>query len=99
MENLTNKEIDFEIAREQVRKLKKFYISFAIFAIFIAAYSLRKYYLSGEIVFIDQQNISIIFWVWAIILSIKGAKLYFLNPDWERRMVNKQLKHNNHGNI
>ena len=48
MENLTKKEIDFEIAKERVQKLKNFYISLAIFAIIFAAYSLRKYYLTGE---------------------------------------------------
>ena len=97
MENLTKKEIDFEIAKERVQKLKNFYVSLAIFAIIFAAYSLRKYYLTGEIVFIDQQNISIIFWVWAIILAIKGAKLFFLNADWERKMLDKQLKQNKNG--
>ena len=99
MENLTQKEIDFVMAKEHVQKLKKFYISLAIFAIFFGAYSLRKYYLTGEIVFIDQQHISIIFWVWAIILAIKGAKLFLLNQNWERKMLDKQLKQSNHGNL
>ena len=97
MENLSEREIDFKIARKRVRKLKNFYVSLAIFAIFFAAYSLRKYYLTGEIIFINQRNVSIIFWIWAIILAIKGAKLFFLNHNWERKMIDRQLKENNNG--
>ena len=98
MENLTKQEIDYTLAKERVSQLKKFYTSFAIFAVVFAAYSVRKYYLTGEIVFIDQRNISIIFWIWGIILAIKGAKLFFFNQDWERRMLKKHLKQNDHGN-
>ncbi|MDN3608092.1 2TM domain-containing protein [Kaistella yonginensis] len=99
MENLTKKEMDFEMAKERVRQLKNFYLSLAVFAVVFAAYSLRKYYLTGEIVLLDQKNVSIIFYIWVIILAIKGAKLFFLNHNWERKMIDKQLKQNNNGNF
>lgn len=99
MENLTKKEIDFEMAKERVRQLKNFYVSLAVFAIVFAAYSLRNYYLTGEIIVLEQRNVSIIFYVWAFILVIKGAKLFFLNDNWERKMIEKQLKQNNNGNF
>ena len=98
MENLTKQEIDYSIAKERVQQLKKFYAGMAIFILVFAIYSIRRYYLTGEIVFLEQHNVSVIFWIWGIILAIKGVKLFFFNHDWERRMVQKQLKQNENGN-
>ncbi|MFC6269135.1 2TM domain-containing protein [Frigoriflavimonas asaccharolytica] len=97
MENLTKQEIDYSFAKERVQKLKKFYTSLAIFIIIFAAYSMRRYYLSGDIIFMDKRNISVIFWIWGIILAIKSAKLFFFNGNWERKMMDKELKQTNYG--
>lgn len=99
MDNLKRNEINFRIAKKRVQKLKNFYSSVGIFIVVFTAYILRKYYLTGKIFFLHEKNISIIFWVWAIILTINGAKLFFLNAEWERKMLDKQLKQNKHGNL
>ena len=99
MENLTKQEIDYSFAKERVEKMRKFYISFAVFVIIFAVYSFRRYYLSGDIVFLDQRNISAIFWIWGIILAIKGAKLFFFDGNWERKMIDKELKQYKNGKL
>ena len=91
MENLTNKEIDYSIAKERVNQLKKFYASLVIFIIVFAIYSLRKYYKTGDFAFLEFNNFSVIFWIWGIILVVKAFKIFFFNQSWERRMMNKEL--------
>ena len=97
MENFTKEEIDYSVAKERVQKLKKFYTNLVFFLILFAAYSFRRFYLTDDIIFLDQRNISIIFWIWGLILAIRAAKLFLFNGDWERKMLNKELKQNSHG--
>ena len=99
MINLSQKEIDYAIAKERVNKIKKFYASLAIFILVYAFYSFRKRYLIGQINFFDDHNFSIVFWIWGIILAMKGIKIFFLNQTWERRMMDKELKRNQNGNL
>lgn len=91
MENLTQKEIDYSIAKERVHQLKKFYVSLAIFIVVFAIYSLRKYYKTGDLAFLNFNNFSVIFWVWGLILAIKGLKIFFFNQSWERKMMDREL--------
>ena len=91
MENLTQKEIDYSIAKARVNQLKKFYVSLAFLIIVFTIYSFRKYYLTGEIAFLDFNNFSVIFWIWGIILVIKAVKLFVFNQSWERKIINKEL--------
>ncbi len=44
MENLSQKQIDYSIAKERVKQLKKFYSSLAVFIIVFTIYCFRKYY-------------------------------------------------------
>lgn len=99
MENLTQQEIDYSLAKERVQKLKKFYTSLAIFAVILALYIFRNYYFFDEILFLKGNNFSFIFWIWGIILAVKAGKLFFLNPDWERKMLERELKQNRNGNL
>lgn len=91
MDNLTKNEIDYALAKERVNQLKKFYASLAVFLIVFIVYSLRKYIKTGDIVFLNGNNFSVIFWIWGIILAIKASKIFFFNQSWERRMMNKEL--------
>lgn len=91
MDNLTKNEIDYALAKERVNQLKKFYASLAVFLIVFIVYSLRKYFKTGDIVFLNGNNFSVIFWIWGIILAIKASKIFFFNQSWERRMMNKEL--------
>ncbi|SEG18054.1 2TM domain-containing protein [Halpernia humi] len=99
MENLSQKEIDYSNAKNRVQQLKKFYSSLAIFIVVLAFFSFRKYYLSGEIAFFDTNNFSFIFWIWGLVLAIKAVKIFYLNNDWERRMMDKELKQKENGNF
>lgn len=91
MENLTPKEIDYAIAKERVNQLKKFYISLAVFIIVITVYALRKYFNTGEIVFLNFKAFSVIIWIWGIILALKAVKIFFFNQSWEKKMMDKEL--------
>lgn len=91
MENLT-KEIDYSIAKERVSQLKKFYVSFTVFAIVLAIHSFRNYYLAGEITFLSFNKFSGVFWIWGLILAIRAVKIFLFTHDWERKMMDKELK-------
>lgn len=92
MDHLTKQEMDYAIAKERVNQLKKFYGSVLIFAVLLAIYSFRNYYLKDNITLFHFEGFSGIFWIWGILLTIKAVKLIFLNPSWERKMIDKQLK-------
>lgn len=91
MENLDTKEIDYLMAKERVRKLKKFYASLVIFVIVFMIYGFRKYYKTGDLNFLEFNNWSAIFWIWGIILVVNAFKIFVFNHDWERKMMDKQL--------
>ncbi|MDP2452982.1 MULTISPECIES: 2TM domain-containing protein [unclassified Kaistella] len=91
MENLTKQEIDYSMAKERVNQLRKFYVSLAIFAVLLAIYSFRNYYLNGEITFFSFNNFSGIFWIWGLILAIRAVKIFFFHHSWERKMMDKEL--------
>lgn len=98
MENLSKQEIDYSNAKDRVEKLKRFYAALAIFIIVFAFYSFRRYYFSGDIPFFNDRNyFPVIFWIWGLILAIKAAKIFFFGKDWERKMMDKELKNNNNG--
>ena len=91
MENLNVNEMDYSIAKERVRQLKKFYASLLFFVIVFGIYAGRKYYTNGDLKFLEFNNWSAIFLIWGIILVLKAIKLFFFNQDWERKMMDKQL--------
>ncbi|MDQ0475890.1 MULTISPECIES: 2TM domain-containing protein [Chryseobacterium] len=91
MENLTKQEIDYSIAKERVSQLKKFYVSFTVFAIVLAIHSFRNYYLTGEITFLSFNKFSGIFWIWGLILAIRAVKIFLFNSSWEKKMMDKQF--------
>ncbi|WP_027376824.1 2TM domain-containing protein [Kaistella palustris] len=97
MENLTNTQTDYAVARAKVEQMKKFYASAAIFILVFAAYSLRKYYKTGDLTFFEFREFTILFWIWGIILAAKAFKIFFFNHAWEKRMIQKELNNGHHG--
>ena len=91
MENLTKTEGDYAMAKERVNQIRKFYVSLAVFIIVFAIYSARKYYKTGEVNYLDFNNVSVIFWIWGLILAIRAVKIFFFNHDWERKMMDREL--------
>lgn len=98
MENLSQKEIDYSNAKERVQQLKKFYAGLAIFIIVFAFYIFRKYYILGDIKVFELRGIALVFWIWGIVLGVRAVKIFFLNKDWESKMLDKELKNNRNGN-
>ena len=96
MENKLNTELDYSIARDRVHQLKKFYGSLLLFVLVFTGFLLWKYYKNngdlGDINFLEFNNWSAIFLIWGLILILKAIKLFFFNQDWERRMMDKELK-------
>ena len=91
MENLTKTEVDYAMAKERVNQMRKFYVSLAVFIIIFVINSARKYYKTGEVNYLDFNNVSVIFWIWGLILAIRAVKIFFFNHDWERKMMDREL--------
>lgn len=96
MEN-NNEKLRYEFALERVAQIKKFYTSVAMFFIVLFVLYGAKYIKYG---FPNWSNFhfSVIFVIWGLILAIKGFKLFILNAEWEKEMINKELKKQNNGN-
>ena len=91
MENLTKTEVDYAMAKKRVNQMRKFYVSLAVFIIIFVINSARKYYKTGEVNYLDFNNVSVIFWIWGLILAIRAVKIFFFNHDWERKMMDREL--------
>lgn len=96
MEN-NNEQLRYELAAERVKKIRKFYTSLGIFFIVLIILYGSKFLKYGFPNWSDLQ-FSAIFAVWGLILAIRGIKLFFFNSDWEKDMINKELKKQNNGN-
>ena len=84
----------FEMAEGRVKSIKKFYKNVAIFGIvFLIVYG-RQIFKFEEI---SISRVSSVFIIWAGILAIKAVKLFFLNSEWESKMIEKELKKDNNG--
>lgn len=91
MENLDTKEVDYLIAKDRVRKLKKFYASLLLFALVFLIYGFIKYNKTGDFNFLEFNNWAAIFWIWAIILVVNAFKIFVFNHNWEKKMMDKQI--------
>lgn len=91
MENLTKKEIDYAVAKERVNQIRKFYVSLAVFIVIFAIYALRKYLKGVHVNYLDFNSFSIIFWIWGLILAIRGLNIFFFNHRWERKLMESEL--------
>ncbi len=89
MENIKEK-LAFEIASERVKAIKKFYSSLAIFIVVSMAIIFWHFQKTGNFEVNLGRSFIIIFW--AIILAVRAIKLFLLNSDWEKDMLNKELK-------
>ena len=98
MENQDLDKLKYEAAREHVAKIRKFVISLLIFCILLLLF------YGSDLFSFNKWNfgfgrISIIFWIWGIILAVKAVKLFVFDYDWERKMIEKNLKNNQNGKL
>ncbi len=98
MENINKENPRYEMAVERVKKIKKFYTGILVFAIVFAVVYGIKFFKNGFPQNLGEMRVSWIFIIWGLILTIKGAKLFLFNSDWENDMINKEIKKQNNGN-
>jgi len=83
--------MDYNQAQERVNQLKKFYKGLLWFAIIAGIVFFNDIFEEGRINF-SLLNGSIIFVIWGIILTVKAVKLFILDSDWEREIIEKEMR-------
>ena len=97
MENQDLNKMKYEAAREHVAKIRKFGINVLVFCIVFLFFNRENIFHLNEFNF-GFGRISIIFWIWGIILAVKAVKLFVLDYDWERKTIEKYIKNEGNGN-
>lgn len=83
--------MDYNNAYKRVNELKKFYKHLAWFAIIVGISLLNDY--SGHRNFhLSLFNGSILLLIWGAVLVMKAVKLFIFNADWEKRILEEELK-------
>jgi len=83
--------MDYETASERTNSIRKFYKSIFIFALF--AVLITPDDIFGEkIIHFRLFDRYTILGIWGFILLIKAVKLFLFDSQWEREMIEKELK-------
>jgi uncharacterized RDD family membrane protein YckC len=91
MENQDLEKIKYEAAKAHVAAIKKFAINLLVFCIlFLVFYGSDMLNFDGFN--FNFGKISIVFWIWGIILAVRAVKLFVLDYDWERKNIEKYMK-------
>ncbi|KMQ69776.1 hypothetical protein ACM39_01625 [Chryseobacterium sp. FH2] len=83
--------MNYNQAQQRVHDLKKFYKSLTWFGIVVLIIFCNDVFENGKIDF-TLFNGSVILTVWAIILAVKGIKLFIFNSEWERKMLQEEMR-------
>lgn len=94
--NKTSEQVMLELAKERVRRIKKFYDHFFIYIIGLGIY-LAKTYLGAPLNFFPIRYINETFmWCWTFVFGIQGIKLFFIEnvfgTNWEKRQLKKEME-------
>lgn len=98
MENRELDKIKYEAAREHVAKIRKFGVNVLVFCIVFIFFNRENIFQLNEFNF-GFGRVSIIFWIWGIILAVKAVNLFVFDYDWERKMIERNLKNNSNGKL
>jgi len=95
----TTEQINLEIAKERVKRMKKFYNHLFIFVIGVAFY-VAKTYFGAPLNFFPIRYLNETFmWCWTFIVAIQGIKLFFienvLGNNWEKRQIEEIMRKEN----
>ena len=90
----TREKMAFEIASQRVKEIKKFYSGLIIFILVSLALAFWHYQKTGH--FDLNLGRSFIMMVWAVIIAIRGAKLFLFNSDWEQRKMKELMSKEQH---
>ncbi|KFF22473.1 2TM domain-containing protein [Chryseobacterium sp. JM1] len=85
--------MDYDSAYERVTQLKKFYKSLLWFGIVAGIIFFDDIFENGKFDF-SLFDGSVILVIWGIFLTIKAVKLFLLDSEWEKGIIEKEMKKN-----
>ncbi|SFN88172.1 2TM domain-containing protein [Chryseobacterium oleae] len=85
--------MDYDSAYERVTQLKKFYKSLLWFGIVAGIIFFNDIFENGTFDF-SLFDGSVILVIWGIFLTIKAVKLFLLDSEWEKGIIEKEMKKN-----
>lgn len=83
--------MNYQNAVKRVNQLKKFYKHLTWFGIIAGILFFKDHFEHGRFDF-SHFNGSILLLIWGIILAIEAVKLFIFNPEWEKRIIENELK-------
>lgn len=83
--------MDYNQAKDSVKQLKKFYKNLMWFGIISAIVFFKDIFDHGRFDF-SAFNGSVILTIWGIILLVKAVNIFVFNSDWERKIVEQELR-------
>lgn len=83
--------MDYNQAQQRVKDLKKFYKSVLWFAIVAFIIFFNDIFEKGIFNF-SLWDGSVILAIWGIILTVRAVKLFLLDEEWERGVVEKEMR-------
>ncbi|RLJ31282.1 2TM domain-containing protein [Chryseobacterium sp. 7] len=83
--------MDYETASARTNSIRKFYKSIFIFAIF-AVLIIPDDIFGEHIVQFRLFDRYTILGIWGFIIIVKAVKLFLFDSEWEREMIQKELK-------
>lgn len=92
----THEEIQIELVRERVQKLRRFYIQLFIYGIGVFVY-VSKTYWGFPLNFIPFRFLNdFVMWCWTFVMATKGIRILFseivLKGSWEQKKINEILE-------
>ncbi len=91
MENQQLNQTRYESAKEHVNKVRKFAVSVLVFCLFFVIFNGNDIFRYNDFNF-GFGDVSLLFWIWGIILVVKAVKLFIFDERWERKSIDKILK-------
>ncbi|MCE3075177.1 2TM domain-containing protein [Chryseobacterium gwangjuense] len=83
--------MNYNQAQQRVNDLKKFYKHLLWFGIVAAIIFFNDIFESERLDFTLFKG-SVILTIWGIFLTIKAVKLFLFNADWEREIMEKEMR-------
>lgn len=83
--------MNYNQAQQRVHDLKRFYKNLLWFGIVAFIIYFDDIFEKG-IFNISQWNGSVILTIWGIILTVKAVKLFLLDSQWERNVIEKEMR-------
>lgn len=82
--------MDYNQAQQRVKDLKKFYKSVLWFGIVAFIIFFDDIFEKGIFNFSFRDG-SVLLAIWGIILTVKAVKLFLLDSEWERGVIEKEM--------